>query len=389
MCPKFKNFAMPLIFLGALVLSIVAEPVLPGQIKSTLYAVSLTIKEILVFFLPIVIFALVTNSIARLGSRALKYIVIILPLICCSNFCNTMLSYLTFRTFLSGNWSLTSAAQSVEQLNPAFSLHLPTLVSNDIALISGVILGLLFGIVKRKEVGAIARCLEKISTLFFKCLIPIMPLFIVGTAIKLQHDGILTTILTRYLPVMATFAITAFGIVMLQLMVLSRMNFSKVAEYIRNLIPALIAAFGSASSVAAMPLSIKAAEKNVDESENADIIIPSTVNIHLVGDCFFIPMVALAVMVSFAKEMPDMGTYLLFALHFVLAKFAVAAVPGGGVLVMIPIMQKNLGLNAEMLGIVTAIYVLFDPIITTCNVAGNGSLAILFDRIVSKKRKTE
>jgi Na+/H+-dicarboxylate symporter len=106
----------------------------------------------------------------------------------------------------------------------------------------------------------------------------------------------------------------------------------------------------------------------------------------LVGDCFFIPFVALAILFQFGREIPDIATYLTFSLHFVMAKFAVAAVPGGGILVMLPILQNYLGFNSEMLGLITAIYVLFDSLITGCNVAGNGSLAIIFDKITDKKK---
>jgi Na+/H+-dicarboxylate symporter len=140
-------------------------------------------------------------------------------------------------------------------------------------------------------------------------------------------------------------------------------------------------AFGSMSSVSALPLSIKAAEKNLEDKENAGIIVPSVVNIHLVGDCFFIPMIALITMTSFGVKFPSIGEYIAFALHFVMAKFAVAAVPAGGVIVMIPIMQNCLGLTVEMTALITAIYVLFDPLITTCNVFGNASMAIVFDKI--------
>jgi Na+/H+-dicarboxylate symporter len=36
-----------------------------------------------------------------------------------------------------------------------------------------------------------------------------------------------------------------------------------------------------------------------------------------------------------------------------------------------------------MLALVTALYILFDPFITACNVAGNGALAIVFDKITA------
>ncbi len=48
---------------------------------------------------------------------------------------------------------------------------------------------------------------------------------------------------------------------------------------------------------------------------------------------------------------------------------------------MLPIMQAYLGFSSDMLAFIAALYVLFDPIITACNVAGNGAMALIFDRI--------
>jgi Na+/H+-dicarboxylate symporter len=105
-----------------------------------------------------------------------------------------------------------------------------------------------------------------------------------------------------------------------------------------------------------------------------------------VGDCFFIPLIAIVILFSFGRGFPDLLSYLLFALHFVIAKFAVAAVPAGGILVMLPILEKHLGFSGDMLGLITAIYVMFDSLITGCNVAGNGSFSILFDKIAEHPR---
>jgi Na+/H+-dicarboxylate symporter len=146
------------------------------------------------------------------------------------------------------------------------------------------------------------------------------------------------------------------------------------------------------SSAAALPLSIKAASSNLsdnanprnDEScDNAAVIISSTVNVHLVGDCFFIPMVAFVILRIFDVPPPDFGEYLVFSMRFVISKFAVAAVPGGGILVMLPVIESCLNFNQEMLGLITALYVLFDPVITSCNVYGNGAFAMICNRIFS------
>ena len=385
-----KSYSNPLIFFGALVITLIVGPFLPLYFKSLFYACSLLIKDLLIFSLPFVIFCLIFGSISALGSKAIKYIAIIIPLICTSNFINTMLSYIVSGVAINAGilGSSMVASNSVSDLTPLFSLNIHNVLSNNIALIGGLISGLIIGIFKKGLAESICGYFDKFTKVFFKVLFPLMPIFISGTALKLQHDGILVEICQKYLPVLLVFVISAVGWILLQFFILAKFNISQFSFYIRNLIPACITAFGSMSSAAALPLSISAAEKNLSNNKgNASIIAPSSVNIHLVGYCLFIPMVALSVLTSFGAPFPSIMGYLSFALGFVLAKFSVAAVPGGGVLVMLPIMQEYLHMSPEMLGIVTALYILFDPIITTGNVLGNGALAIIFDNITARFNK--
>jgi Na+/H+-dicarboxylate symporter len=50
---------------------------------------------------------------------------------------------------------------------------------------------------------------------------------------------------------------------------------------------------------------------------------------------------------------------------------------------MLPILESTLGFEADMLSLITALYILFDPIITSANVLGNGGFALVVDRIAS------
>ena len=386
---KIKNFAMPIVLLACVLFSIIFGKYVAYDLKSFLYSISLAIKEILIFFLPVVIFSLVFNSIRKLETDALKFLAIIIPLICFSNFFNTILSYITGLLFIWAGMinSVANVSQESHSLVPMFSINIPKIISNDLALILGCVSGIISGFLKYKIFQKVSNVFDFFQKCFFKILTPIMPLFIIGTTLKLQHDGMLSVIFKDYLPILLIFVISAYGVVLIQFILLASCNLKRIVLYIKNVLPAIITGFGSMSSAAALPLSIKAAENNSSNKEGAAIIIPATVNIHLVGDCFFIPMIALAVMISFGMSVPDFSNYLIFAIYFVIAKFAVAAVPGGGILVMLPILQNYLGFNPDMLGLITALYILFDPIITACNVAGNGSMAIVFDRITRKAKK--
>lgn len=388
MSSKLQNFVMPLVFLGALLFSLLLGDYLPELLKSFLYSLSIVIKNLLIFTLPIVIFSLVFHSVFKIGKKAISFVFFLIPVICCSNFLNTMWSYVFGASFLK-NQTIELVVNSTVKLKPLFDFHIPfQIVSNDMALLYGFILGIMAVLLQTKKESYILkkfvfldRKLSLFSTRFFKILIPIMPFFVIGTAIKLQHEKMLTVICSKYVYILAVFVISSFSYITLQYLMLAKFNIKTFLKYIKNIFQAVITGFGSMSSVAALPFSIKAAENNLAMPQKASIVVPSTVNVHLVGDCFFIPMMALAVMFSFGMPLPGMSQYFVFAFHFVMAKFAVAAVPGGGVLVMLPVMQHYLGFNADMLAIVTALYILFDPIITACNIYGNGAFAILFEKL--------
>jgi Na+/H+-dicarboxylate symporter len=155
--------------------------------------------------------------------------------------------------------------------------------------------------------------------------------------------------------------------------------------------PALMGGAGTMSSAATMPLTLIGVEKNAKHPTLARSVIPMSVNNHLIGDCFAIPIFAFALLKNYGLAQPTFEVYFIFALFFVLAKFSVAAVPGGGILVMLPILQQYLGFTPPMLSLITALYVLFDPVITSANVMGNGAFALitsgLYETLFKRKKR--
>jgi Na+/H+-dicarboxylate symporter len=218
-----------------------------------------------------------------------------------------------------------------------------------------------------------------------KGLLYVIPVFIAGFVMKMYHDKVMVSILSNYSLIFALVACAVFTYIALIYLVANRFQGKEWARSLKNMLPAAIAGFGSMSSAAAMPLTILGTEKNSSNPDLARSIIPASVNIHLIGDCFAIPIFAFAVMKSFGIAEPSFISYLVFASYFVLAKFSVAAVPGGGILVMLPVLESTLGFNAEMLSLMTALYILFDPVITCANVLGNGGFAMGLSRLVKER----
>ncbi|HRE32243.1 MAG TPA: hypothetical protein PLD88_09750, partial [Candidatus Berkiella sp.] len=80
---------MPLYLLAIIVGIVLLQPYLPFNVQAGLYGVSLSIKNLLLFILPAVIFSLLFKTAVDLAHQATKLILLILAAVCCSNFLST------------------------------------------------------------------------------------------------------------------------------------------------------------------------------------------------------------------------------------------------------------------------------------------------------------
>lgn len=359
---------------------------IPVPIQSILYGLSLSIKSVIVFFLPCIIFWLLFKAASGFARSASKVILTLFAAILVSNFLSTMIGFGVGKIAYQFNLSMPFPKEGTG-LQPAFALSLPQWIGNDLAMGTAILLGVVLGRYRPGLASKMSVWMEWGTGWMLRGLLYVIPLFLTGVFIKMYHDRVVGSIVQNYGLVFGTIACFVFGYIAIVYFIASRNAGIPFRQSIKNMLPAAVAGFGSMSSSAAMPLSILGTEKNAKSSELARSIIPATVNVHLIGDCFAIPIFTFAVLKSFGLEEPTLLKYLQFASFFVLAKFSVAAVPGGGILVMLPILEAYLGFNSTMLSLITALYILFDPIITSANVLGNGGFAMNVSKHLLKRQK--
>lgn len=375
---------MPVLLVGLILLSAVAHPLLPLSSLEALYAVSLTIKSLIAFLLPFIIFGLLFKTAIQLSKKASYMVLGLIAMVCLSNYLSTTISYGVGTLIYHLDFSINFPSDA-DALRAAWDFSLPKLIPNDVSMFMGMFLGLLLSRFSPEKAEKSIAVLDKGVSLLLKAILYVIPLFIFGFILKMEHDKILVHILRNFTVIFAAVALAVFSYITLLYYAAGRFQKERLIASIKNMLPAAIAGFGSMSSAAVMPLTLIAAEKNSKNPTIARSIIPATVNIHLIGDCFAIPIFAFAVMKNFGMPEPSLFAYAVFAAYFVLAKFSVAAVPGGGILVMLPILESQLGFNAEMLSLMTALYILFDPVITSANVLGNGAFAMGVSELIERE----
>ncbi|MBA3813909.1 MAG: dicarboxylate/amino acid:cation symporter [Alphaproteobacteria bacterium] len=372
---------MPFILMVVIIAIIILEPFMSWEMKSIIYGISLSIKSLIVFLLPLIIFGLLFKVASQLAHNATKVIVLILASVCLSNFFSTLLSYTVGSGVYYFDLSLV-LPQNVQELEPYWTFELPKLIANDKAMFTALILGVISSLLQPRLAHKVSDLFEKITMKILSLFTILIPLFIAGFVVKLQFEGLIARIIEDYALIFLVIAISQFAYIGFIYMCVNRFKVKAFLKSLQNMLPATITGFSTMSSAAAMPLTILGAEQNAQDPTLVRSVIPATVNIHLIGDCFAIPIFAFAILKNYGIAEPSMISYVVFAFYFVLAKFSVAAVPGGGILVMLPILETHLGFNAEMMSLITALYILFDPVITSANVLGNGGFAQVMGKII-------
>lgn len=363
------------------------KPILPPYVTMFLYSVSLTLKNIFVFLLPIISFTCLFCCFLTLQkSSVFKILLFLFIVIFLSNYLSTMIAFgfssfslISFSSPYLNNFGIPS------ELTPLWHFEPKPLISNDAALLAGTVLGCIFSFSPNTLANQLGQHLKNVVNFFLgKLFVPILPFFILGFILKMEFKGEFRQIFESYFSLMFYIFLIYTIYFLILFFIAAEFNFRRCLFYIKNTIPVMLTAFSTMSSLATMPVTIDAAEKNTKNDEIVRLIIPLTVNIHTVGLAICIPVLAFSVLVNFGHDLPSLFQYSVFSFYFVLAQFAVAAMPGSGILVMIPILENHLGFTAEMSALITVMYIFFDPLETVANTLGNSVLSIIASNVKRK-----
>ncbi|MDR2677470.1 MAG: dicarboxylate/amino acid:cation symporter [Puniceicoccales bacterium] len=379
---------MPLLLLLLIVFVFFLGPSLPTELLQFLLAISVTLKSVVMFLLPIIIFSLLFCTFHRIGANASLVIGFTLLMVCCSNFLTTFVGHFIGEAVYGVPWDL-SLPIGGRDLKPAFNFQLPKLIPNAWAMAAGIIGGICAAKLPPNKVARITLFLDRLVARLLHGILVIVPMFLLGFLLKMQHDGQLALLVRQYASVVAVILCSLAIYLFLFYWVASGFGVRRALTSLRNMFPAVVCAFGSMSSAAALPYTMAAVEKNTANKSLARSIVSMTTNIHLVGDCIIDAVLVYAILRSYHYTMPSTALFLTFALQFVLAKFSVAAVPGGGIIVVLPIIERVFGFNGAMASLIFSMYLILDPFATTANVLGNGAFAQLMDRLIGSRLKKQ
>jgi Na+/H+-dicarboxylate symporter len=374
---------IPFLLLMLVVLVFTCGGFLPSSLAQFLLGVSVTLKSVIVFLLPIIIFSLLFCTFYRIGRNASWIMGLTLLLVCGSNFVATFATHFVGEAVYGMQLALSQPPKGHE-LQPLFNFQIPKLIPNALAMLMGMVGGILAPKLAPGCMQRFSTILDCLVARLLRVILCMIPAFLLGFLLKMQHDGLLALLVCQYASTIVVIIFSLAIYLLLFYLIANGFCWRKTLISMRNMLPPVICAFGSMSSAAALPYTLVAVEKNTTHKSLARSIVSATTNIHLMGDCIIDTILIYAILRSYNFAMPSTALFLTFTFQFVLAKFSVAAVPGGGIIVMLPIIEHTFGFDGAMSSLIFSMYLLLDPIATSANVLGNGAFAQLVDRMVGR-----
>ncbi len=385
-----KEFGLIIKLVLSIILIMVFGAWIPEGVQRAFFTLSIFMKETLVFCMPLIVFAFIFSCLSSFQKKAPLLIIMILSFVVASNFLFTQLGYiagdigLPHLGYHAAN-AVEKIASALPPLEPFFTIPYPRLISTDMALLIGTLAGLYGAFWGNDKLAAWGdRLKNKVQGALTKIFIPLVPLYVIGFLLKIHHDESLVEMFTGYGPMIGLVVVVQVISIIFFYFKANLGNTKDVKASLKNVFPSGLVAMSTMSSAATLPLTLEAAEKNTKNKAVAQFVIPATANIHHVGDSVAVPILIAAVYAINGFDPMSYSTFLLFSMYYMVAKFAVASVPGGEIIILLPILESYFGFTDSMSGLITTLYILCDPFITTTNVLSNGALAILMDKVCGR-----
>lgn len=342
------------------------------------------------FFVPVLIFALITPAIASLGRGAGKWLGITAGIAYGSTVISGLIAWglsTALYPWLLGDQNLVTDVDDVDAgaLSPFFEVEIPAPFEVMTGLVLAFCVGLAMTAVKSDTLYKVATELEgvimKVVTSF---VIPLLPLFIFGIFLNMGMNDNFGATMAAFGKVLALAVIMTIILLVVQYLIAGAVAGVNPFVALRNMLPAYFTALGTSSSAASIPVTLRSALNNKVDENVAGFVVPLCATIHLSGSMMKIGLYAFAVIYMGGMDV-SWGLSLGFILLLGIMMIAAPGVPGGAIMAATGLLASMLGFNDDMVALMIAAYIVIDSFGTAANVTGDGAIALVLNRFAAGK----
>lgn len=252
-------------------------------------------------------------------------------------------------------------------------------------IVMAILLGFAIVLVGEKN-AMVVNAFNDLNDIFMKCMEMILKLSPIGVFCLLcpviAENG--PAIIGSLAMVLLTAYICYFvhALVVYSLTVRTMGGLSPV-KFFKGMMPAILFAFSSASSVGTLPLNMECTQKLGASKEVSSFVLPLGATINMDGTAIYQGVCAIFIAACYGIQLtfPQMLTIVLTA---TLASIGTAGVPGAG-MVMLAMVLTSVGLPVDGIALVAGVDRIFDMGRTTVNITGDACCSLIVSNLEKKK----
>lgn len=154
-------------------------------------------------------------------------------------------------------------------------------------------------------------------------------------------------------------------------------------KFFKGMMPAMVFAFSSASSIGTLPMNIECTEKLGARKDVTSFVLPLGATINMDGTCIYQGVCAIFIAQIFGIDL-SIVEQLTIILTATLASIGTAGVPGAGI-VMLTMVLQSVGLPLEGIALITGVDRILDMARTTVNITGDAACTLCISSLEDKK----
>ena len=269
----------------------------------------------------------------------------------------------------------TSVMDTIVNIFPSNFIS-PMVESN---MLQVIVIALLLGF-------SIVKACNSINEIFMKCMEMILKLSPIGVFCLLcpvvASNGA-AIIGSLAMVLLAAYICYIIHAVVVYSIAVKTMGGVSPAKFFKEMLPAIMFAFSSASSVGTLPINMECVEKLGAKKEVSSFVLPLGATINMDGTAIYQGVCAIFIASCYGIHLtlPQMMTIILTA---TLASIGTAGVPGSG-MVMLAMVLTSVGLPVDGIALVAGVDRIFDMGRTTVNITGDASCCIIVSNLEQKK----
>ena len=282
-----------------------------------------------------------------------------------------------------GTWDKATSADFMTTLVDIFPSNIVAPFANA-SMLQIIVIALLIGagIILAGEKGRpVAELFESLNEVFMKIMMFIIKISPIGVfcmmtwVVATQGPDILSA-LAKVLGV-AYLGYILHAVIVYSVSVKAMGGMSPL-KFFKGMIPAMVFAFSSTSSVATLPINKECVVGLGASEEISSFVLPLGATINMDGTAVYMAVNTIFLATCYGMNL-TVGQMLMVVLTATLASIGTAGVPGAG-LIMLAMVLQAVGLPIEGLALVAGIDRVLDMFRTCLNITGDGAVTIVMDQ---------